>query len=89
MKNMKNIDPINALDNIQKVDAPEFMLTRIYAKLDSLTEIEVKPTIAWSLIGTFALVVVINAFVMVKSNKTNGTQNIVTEMGMEVNNSIY
>lgn len=86
---MKNIDPINALDNIQKVDAPEFMLTRIYAKIDSLKEIEVKPSIAWSLIGTFALVVVINAFVMVKSNKSSNTQDIVTEMGMNTNNSIY
>ena len=86
---MKNIDPINALDNIQKVDAPEFMLTRIYAKIDSLSEIKVKPGLAWSLIGTFALVVFINAFILLKSSDSGQTQNIATEMGMEINNSIY
>lgn len=90
MKDMKNIDPTDSLEHLQKVNAPEFMLTRIYAKIEDLKEVKIKPSIAWSLLGTFSLVVFINAFVLIKSSKSsNDTESIVTEMGMEINNSIY
>ena len=86
---MKNTDPLNTLDKIQKVEAPEFLLTRIYAKIENLNEVKIKPSLSWTLIGTLSLVIFINAFILVKSSNTNKSSDIVTEMGIEVNNSIY
>ncbi len=90
MKNTNNIDPTNRLASIQKVHAPEYMLTRIYAKIDSLKEIKVKPSTAWSMIGGVAMVIIINVAILFQNNSTIQSEStIISEMGMEINNSIY
>jgi hypothetical protein len=90
MNTTDKMEPFNQLDKIQKVDAPEYMLTRIYAKIDNLASKKVKPVFAWSTIGAFSLVVVINVFVLINNqNQEQQTNTILNEMGMEINNSIY
>lgn len=59
---MKN--ELNILDQVQKVSAPPFLLTRIQQRIRNKKESQFSPTISWVLSLSLAIIVVANGAVL-------------------------
>lgn len=89
MATENNISPDELLDNIKRVDAPPFMLTRIQAKIDVLQTEVVKPVFAWSLAGVVIIVLLVNLMAYKQYQKSDNSGNLVELMDLAPQNDIY
>ena len=78
------------LEQIQKVDAPPFLLTRIKQKIENTRSSNFSPYLAWSLGVSFVLVLLLNIGVLLsKTTETKSTNNIANTMDLLPKNTLY
>ncbi len=85
-------NPIELLDQIKKVDAPPFLVTRIRQKIENSRQSRFSTGISWSLGISLLVVVVLNITIMMKqthSTKTAQDSNLAVAMNLIPTNSLY
>lgn len=81
---------LNILDQVQKVNAPPFLLTRIQQRIRNKKESQFSPTISWVLSLSLAIIVVVNGAVltnMIIASKQEKT--LLQSMNLLPNNELY
>ncbi|MFN8316305.1 MAG: hypothetical protein U0T32_07655 [Chitinophagales bacterium] len=81
---------LNILDQVQKVSAPPFLLTRIQQRIRNKKESQFSPTLSWVLSLSLAIVVVANGAVltnMIIESKKEKT--LLQGMNLLPNNELY
>jgi hypothetical protein len=81
---------LNILDQVQKVSAPPFLLTRIQQRIRNKKESQFSPTISWVLSLSLAIIVVVNGAVltnMIIASKQEKT--LLQSMNLLPNNELY
>lgn len=78
---------IDMLGQIQKVDAPPFLLTRIRQKIENARNSNFSPRLAWSLFTAVVLVLLLNLGVVI--SKTSDTDNLADTMNLLPKNTLY
>ncbi|MBL7883325.1 MAG: hypothetical protein JNL69_04615 [Bacteroidia bacterium] len=90
MKAEKNIDFLKTLGHIKKVDAPEFLLTRIKQKIANTYANSFSPRIAWSMATGFVIIVVLNIGIAIKTTPQNNKETTIVEaMNLLPTNALY
>lgn len=75
-------EDIAILNRIQRVDVPDYLLTRLTAKLDAVTTIS-RPQFAFGLVALLALVVLNGLYVANSTRSNNDTSSEVTEIASQ------
>jgi len=81
---------LNILDQVQKVSAPPFLLTRIQQRIRNKKESQFSPALSWVLSLSLAIIVVVNGAVltnMIISSKKEKT--LLQSMNLLPNNELY
>ena len=81
---------LNILDQVQKVSAPPFLLTRIQQRIRNKKESQFSPTLSWVLSLGLAIIVVVNGAVltnMIIASKQEKT--LLQSMNLLPNNELY
>ena len=81
---------LNILDQVQKVNAPPFLLTRIQQRIRNKKESQFSPTLSWVLSLSLAIIVVVNGAVltnMIIASKQEKT--LLQSMNLLPNNELY
>jgi len=81
---------LNILDQVQKVNAPPFLLTRIQQRIRNKKESQFSPTLSWVLSLSLAIIVVVNGAVltnMIIASKQE--KNLLQSMNLLPNNELY
>lgn len=81
---------LNILDQVQKVSAPPFLLTRIQQRIRNKKESQFSPTLSWVLSLSLAIIVVANGAVltnMIIDSKKE--KNLLQSMNLLPNNELY
>jgi hypothetical protein len=78
---------IDMLGQIQKVDAPPFLLTRIKQKIENTHNSNFSPRLAWSLAMAVVLVLLLNLGVII--SKTSHTDSLADTMNLLPKNTLY
>ena len=81
---------LNILDQVQKVSAPPFLLTRIQQRIRNKKESQFSPTISWVLSLSLAIIVVVNGAVltnMIIASKQEKT--LLQSMNLLPQNELY
>jgi hypothetical protein len=81
---------LNILDQVQKVSAPPFLLTRIQQRIRNKKESQFSPTLSWVLSLSLAIIVVVNGAVltnMIIASKQEKT--LLQSMNLLPNNELY
>ncbi len=81
---------LNILDQVQKVSAPPFLLTRIQQRIRNKKETQFSPTLSWVLSLSLAIIVVVNGAVltnMIIASKQEKT--LLQSMNLLPNNELY
>ena len=85
-------EDIAILNRIQRIDVPDYLLTRLTAKLDAVTTIS-RPQFAFGLIALLVLVVLNGLYVANSTISNNDTSNEVTEIAsqfdLSTSNQLY
>ncbi|MES2762070.1 MAG: hypothetical protein V4677_07685 [Bacteroidota bacterium] len=90
MNNKHQIPNLDLLDQIQKVDAPPFLLTRIQQKIDNKYLNKLSPRMALGLSVSFILIIVLNIAVVVNYNKNSIKEsNLAQSMNLMPDNYLY
>ncbi len=90
MDNNKIDSRLDLLDQIQKVEAPLFLLTRIKQKINSAESVFFSPKLTWAFIVILILVLMLNATIMIKKmNEDRNAKSIVEAMHLLPDNSLY
>jgi hypothetical protein len=88
MENQQDI--FSPLSNIQQVDAPPFLFTKVMAKISNSVQDKIAPGLAWSLSIAFSLLLVINVFVLSKQIANRKSENNMAKaFGVMPQNSLY
>lgn len=82
-------DPLAILENIHRVDAPPFLLTRVMQKINDVKTEQIPTRFVWSLGISFLIVLALNVSVITSRNKHQQVNNIATEMNLYSSNSLY
>ena len=85
-------NPIDLLEQIKKVDAPPFLLTRIKQKIENAQQASFSKGLSWSLVISLCMMVLLNIAVMIKyTNSTTSMQHstIASAMNLLPTNSLY
>jgi hypothetical protein len=90
MKMNKNTDVLDVLNQIKKVDAPPFLLTRIKQKIEASRPEKFSKSLSWSLSVSLAFVLGLNIMTIIHNRTSIKQENsIVQTMDMLPHNSIY
>lgn len=82
--------PLELLDQIQKVEAPPFLMTRIRQKIDAAAANQIPGSWVWSLGLSFILVMGLNIAIIVNNMQVPATDdNIVNTMNLSPDNALY
>jgi hypothetical protein len=88
---MKHEDPIDLLKKVRKVDAPEFLLTRIQAKIYAGKQ--EKLPVSWKWAGSLAFMglLAVNVFFAQsrRQTKPDATEMLVSSMNLDSSNQLY
>ena len=88
--NNDKIDKLDLLDQIQRVEAPPFLLTRIKEKIETKASKFFSPKLTWTLLAILFIVVMLNASIMIKRiNEVRNDNSLVETMHLLPNNSLY
>lgn len=81
---------LERLKNIQRVDAPPFLFTRIQEKINAKTT-NIRPLWAWSMSVACASLLLLNVFVLLHFEDNAGLKqrNLVEKMHLSSNNQLY
>lgn len=84
-------EPFDMLSQIQQVDAPPFLWTRIQQKIKEDGENKLSPAFAYLLGLSFLLLISLNVWVIVQKNTpaTLESKHIAQTMNLLPNNSLY
>ncbi len=85
-------NPIDLLEQIKKVDAPPFLLTRIKQKIENAQQASFSKGLSWSLVISLCMMLLLNIAVMIKyTNSTTSMQHatIAAAMNLLPTNSLY
>jgi hypothetical protein len=91
MKNSETYDPTEVLSQIQRVEAPPFLLTRIRQRISD-TRQQVSPGVAWVAGLSFLLVLALNLYIISSSDYHRETQkkpDLAQTMNLYPHNSLY
>lgn len=88
---MHTEDQLELLNKIEKVEVPYFLYTRIQQKILHHKAQQIRPVFAWALGISFLLIFILNLLIIKDSftSKASSIQQIVTNMHLLQNNSIY
>lgn len=90
MNNNKTDKQLDLLGQIQKVDAPPFLLTRIQQKISENYNIQFSQKFVWTIGISLSLILLMNVAVLVKQNKeNNGVKRLAQSIQLMPNNSLY
>ncbi len=88
MKDQQDI--FSPLSNIQQVDAPPFLFTKVMAEISRSVADKISPPIAWSLSISFSLLLIINVFVISEQITNHKSEsNMAKAFGVMPQNSLY
>lgn len=62
-------EPLDILKEVRAVEAPPFLLTRIYARIEAQVPVKFRPAVGWSILAGFCVVLFLNLSVL----KEHGT----------------
>jgi hypothetical protein len=83
-------DPFHPLENIQRVEAPEFLFTRIQQKIQQKKQHTLPPRFAWAVAASLLLILSLNLFVVFNSSrKAEEASNWTKSMNLVNDNSFY
>jgi hypothetical protein len=85
-------EPANMLEQIVKVDAPPFLLTRIREKIAVAREQRITPALAWAGALSFIVILSVNVYIVSAFSDSKTSQkasNLVESMNLYPDNSIY
>jgi len=85
-------NPIDLLEQINKVDAPPFLLTRIKQKIENAQQASFSKGLSWSLVISLCMMLLLNIAIMMKhTNSTTSIQDstIAAAMNLLPTNSLY
>ena len=83
---------LDALKKIKQADPPPFLYSNIEATIQSHNEGAVPVRWRWTAAVAFAVLLVLNIYVMVdapKKNKSAGIESLVNELHLTSSNSLY
>ena len=85
------MEELDIFNQIQAVETPPFLLTRIKQRIQEQKEAIFAPRLAWTLGLTFLLVVGLNVAVITKHNQRQAhqSQNLAEGMNLLPNNTLY
>ena len=89
---MKNydIDMLKLLEQIQKVDAPPFMLTSIMERINVVSSNWITPKKAWSLVVAFTLLIILNAYAILQlRSSSRNERNLAQTFQLMPQNNFY
>jgi hypothetical protein len=88
---MKEEDPIDLLKKVGKVDAPEFLLTRIQAKINKPVQEQVPLSWKWAGGLAFGLLLAANLFFAQNRNPMtpDAAELLVSSMSLDHSNQLY
>lgn len=90
MKTEENIDFLKPLEHINKVDAPEFLFTRIQQRIANVYTSTFTPRAAWSMGIAFVLILSVNIGIVLKNTKQKNTETTIAEtMNLVPTNNLY
>ena len=61
-------EPLDILNEVKPVEAPAFLLTRIYARIEAQVPVRFRPVVGWSISLGFCLVLLLNLSVLREQN---------------------
>ncbi len=81
---------LNILDQVQKVSAPPFLLTRIQQRIRNTKESTFSPTLTWVLSLSLGVVVIVNGALLVNTFiASKQEKNLVQSMNLLPQNELY
>ena len=81
---------LNILDQVQKVSAPPFLLTRIQQRIRNKKESNFSPTLSWALSLSLAVIIIVNGALLVNTVITSKREkNLAQSMNLLPNNELY
>lgn len=90
---MKELDRVEQrlelLQQLQKVDAPEFLFTRISQQIASQSGYNFPMTLSWVFSASLLLLVALNVLTLTRKISETPTPNIAQMMNLAPDNSIY
>jgi len=92
--NMEELNKIELLKQVKRVDAPPFLRTRIDARIQQAAEDSLSNGWVWSFAATVALLIVVNSMVFLSgtedvSTADSGAYTVTQGMGINVSNQLY
>lgn len=83
-------DFLKPLEEINRVEAPPFLITRIQQKIQNELTNRISMRAAYSILASFLILLSINFFVVVSNNKTKSAEkNIAESFHLLPNNNLY
>ncbi len=83
-------DPFEILNEVQRQEAPPFLLTRIYAKVENAVPEQFKTPVSLAMAAGFCLLVVLNLSVIGKKENSEGSKSGVESFQfLNSTNSLY
>lgn len=81
---------LNILDQVQKVSAPPFLLTRIQQRIRNTKESTFSPALTWLLSLSLGVVVIVNGALLVNTFiASKQEKNLVQSMNLLPQNELY
>lgn len=81
---------LEKLNNIQRVEAPLYLFTRIQQKIEFTINNKFPKKIGWAILFSFTLIIVLNINMVLKYDlNTNETEGYVQSIHLISNNSLY
>jgi hypothetical protein len=82
-------DLLKSLEEIKKVDAPEFLFTRIQEKIKRQAEEWIVPEKAWMAILTFVLLLIINIYAIRQLRFHSNERSLAQAFQLMPDNNLY
>lgn len=92
MSNTNETDPLMMLNNLKRVDAPPFLLTRIRQRIANRQEQTLNPAIVWTAGLAMLFVISINVYLITDNpgiSKRGHEVNLAESMNLYPQNALY
>ena len=89
MKSEKLINQLEILEQIQQVDAPAFLMTRIQERIVRSKRNKFSPQLTWVLSFFLLAVISFEASLVVRTRFNAKDKNLIQEMNLMPENSLY
>lgn len=97
MKRMNIENKLDLLKQINQVEAPPFLLTRIRHQIQNLGNVEAPVKWKWGFAVTFILIIAFNISILFQTTtgvdkpgaKSDGIENVISSMNLSNSNDLY